>query len=457
MKWRKQAMSAVLTGCLAAGMLAPAALAAEPQAEVSQQKVQQVAEAVLEKQSAYNDAYLLTQSSYYVESVLDFVTQYDYVYDKYGQVKKMTEHLLLPGEDDALTEDPSEQVTTVYTYDANGNVTREESPNELYVYQYNAAGDLTKETYTDKKDKENNYSAVYTYTSGRVTKVTTTFPNLDNLKLVMTVSYDTNGNVSKKVISYEGEAIEQITYSYDANGNCISMKDDIFDGMPEYTSFDYDENNNCVRETSGDDRVVHDYELVTDWRAAHPSTVDKLFDDVAPTAWYYTYVQNAYDMNLMEGVDNTHFNPNKTLNRATLVQIMYNEAGRPAVTGKTGFTDVKEGQWYYKAVLWAEQNKVTSGIGGGKFGPTSPVSREQMVTILYNYEKKPEADRTVLEKYPDADQIHDWAMDGMAWAVGEGVIVGDQQKDGSVYLNPRKTATRAQAAVVLSKYFAEKK
>ena len=90
MKWRKQAMSAVLTGCLAAGMLAPAALAAEPQAEVSQQKVQQVAEAVLEKQSAYNDAYLLTQSSYYVESVLDFVTQYDYVYDKYGQVKKMT-------------------------------------------------------------------------------------------------------------------------------------------------------------------------------------------------------------------------------------------------------------------------------------------------------------------------------------------------------------------------------
>ena len=112
---------------------------------------------------------------------------------------------------------------------------------------------------------------------------------------------------------------------------------------------------------------------------------------------------------------------------------------------------------YYKAVLWAEQNKVTSGIGDGKFGPTSPVSREQMVTILYNYEKKPEADRTVLEKYPDADQIHDWAMDGMAWAVGEGVIVGDQQKDGSVYLNPRKTATRAQAAVVLSKYFAEKK
>ena len=147
------------------------------------------------------------------------------------------------------------------------------------------------------------------------------------------------------------------------------MKDDIFDGMPEYTSFDYDENNNCVRETCGDDRVVHDYELVTDWRAAHPSTVDKLFDDVAPTAWYYTYVQNAYDMNLMEGVGNTTFEPNLTLNRASLVQILYNEAGRPPVTGETSFTDVKEGKWYYNAILWAEQNRVTFGIGGGKIGP----------------------------------------------------------------------------------------
>ncbi|MGM9618133.1 S-layer homology domain-containing protein, partial [Butyricicoccus sp.] len=315
--------------------------------------------------------------------------------------------------------------------------------------------------YTNKAGGEPNYVSVYTYANGRLTKITTTYSDFDNVQYVNTISYDTNGNVAKEVVSIQGEAIQETTYSYDANGNCISMKVDAFDGMPDYTSFDYDANNNCILETLmnpyGDVCTRNDYELVTDWRAAHPSTVDKLFDDVAPTAWYYTYVQNAYDMNLMEGVDDTHFNPNKTLNRATLVQIMYNEAGRPAVTGKTSFTDVKEDQWYYNAVLWAEQNKVTSGIGDGKFGPTSLVSREQMVTILYNYEKKPKADRTVLKKYPDADQIHDWAMDGMAWAVGEGVIVGDQQKDGSVYLNPRKTATRAQAAVVLSKYFAEKK
>ena len=141
--------------------------------------------------------------------------------------------------------------------------------------------------------------------------------------------------------------------------------------------------------------------------------------------------------------------------RASLVQILYNEAGRPPVTGETSFTDVKEGKWYYNAILWAEQNRVTFGIGGGKFGPDSSVTREQMVTILYNYENKPEADRTVLERYPDADQIDDWAMDGMAWAVGEEVIVGAQNENGSVYLEPRKNATRAQAAVVLSKYFTE--
>lgn len=456
MKWKKQAMSAVLTGCLAAGMLAPAAMAAEPQVEAPQQ-VQQIAEAVLEKQSAYNEAYLRTRTNYYNEGKFESASEYSYVYDKYGKLKKMSEQPIYQKADGTETADPAEKVTTVYTYDANGNVTREENPYELYVCQYNA-GKLTKETYTDKQDKKNNYTAVYTYdANGRASKVTITFPNMDNIKLVTTISYDANGNVSKEVISYEGEAIEQYTYSYDDNGNCISVKDDIFDDQPEYTSYEYDENNNLVRETCGEDRAVHEYQLAVDWKAQHPSTVDLLFDDVAPTAWYYVHVQNAYDMNLMEGVGNTTFKPNMALNRATLVQILYNEAGQPAVTGKTSFTDVKEGQWYYNAILWAEQNNVSAGKGGGKFGPTDLVSREQMATMLHNYESKPEADRTVLEKYPDADQVHDWAVDGVSWAVSKGIISGEQKKDGSVVLNPRNTATRAQAAAVLTKYFLAKK
>lgn len=162
-------------------------------------------------------------------------------------------------------------------------------------------------------------------------------------------------------------------------------------------------------------------------------------------------------MNLMEGVGNTTFKPNMSLNRATLVQILYNEAGQPAVTGKTSFTDVKEGQWYYNAILWAEQNNVSAGKGGGKFGPTDLVSREQLATMLHNYESKPEADHTVLEKYPDAGKISSWAVDGMSWAVSKGIISGEQKKDGSVVLNPRNTATRAQAAAVLTKYFLAKK
>lgn len=453
MKWRKQAMSAVLTGCLAAGMLVPAAMAAEPKAEI--QEVQEIAETVLEKQSAYNAAYLLTQNKYYDNGSLEYAVQYSYVYDKYDRVKKMCEKVLVPQADGTWKEDASQQITTVYTHDANGNITKQDNAHEQHVYVYNQANQVTKETYTDKQEKENNYTAVYTYTNGLATKITTTFPNMQNIKLTTTIRYDTNGKVLKEVISYAGEDLEALTYSYDDKGNCISVKDNMFDGMPEYTTFEYDADNNCIRETCGDEQISYEYQLKDDWKAQNPTTVDMLFDDIAPTAWYCPFVQKAYDMNLMEGMGNTTFMPNKSLKRAELVQIMYNEAGRPTVTGKTSFKDVRSNQWYYNAVLWAEQNKVTSGIEVGKFGPNDVVTREQMVTILYNYENKPQADVAVLEKYPDAAKISSWAKDAMAWAVANNVVVGDQKKDGSVYLNPRNTATRAQAATVLSKYFAE--
>lgn len=453
MKWRKQAMSAVLTGCLAAGMLAPAAVAAQPQ--VSIQQVQEMAGDVLGKQSANNDAYLLTQNKYYDNGSLEYAVEYSYVYDKYDRVKKMSEKVLVPQADGTWKEDASQQITTVYTHDANGNITKRDNAHEQYVYVYNQANQVTKETYTDKHDKENNYTAVYAYTNGLATKVTTTFPNMQNIKLTTTIRYDASGKVLKEVISYAGENLEELTYSYDDKGNCISIKDDMFDGMPEYTTFEYDAYNNCIRETCGDEQISYEYQLKADWKAQNPTTVDMLFDDVAPTAWYCPFVQAAYDMNLMEGMGNTTFMPNKALKRAELVQIMYNEAGRPPVTGKTSFKDVKSNQWYYQAVLWAEQNKVTSGIEVGKFGPNDVVTREQMVTILYNYENKPQADVTVLEKYPDAAKVSSWAKDAMAWAVANNVVVGDQKKDGSIYLNPRNTATRAQAATALSKYFAK--
>lgn len=51
------------------------------------------------------------------------------------------------------------------------------------------------------------------------------------------------------------------------------------------------------------------------------------------------------------------------------------------------FTDVKEGKWYYDDVLWAYENGITSGVSKDKFGIGQPCTREQVVSMLHNYDK----------------------------------------------------------------------
>ena len=47
------------------------------------------------------------------------------------------------------------------------------------------------------------------------------------------------------------------------------------------------------------------------------------------------------------------------------------------------FADVKETDFFYKAVLWAVENGITNGITATDFGPTASCNRAQVVTFLY--------------------------------------------------------------------------
>lgn len=461
MKWKKQVMSAVLTGCLAAGMLAPAAMAANPAQK--EELPDTMLLHIMEKQVTEQPEYLCTKVTYgELPSDIEDGFYCDYVYNRNDLVVKEF-HTGFSWDGTKEIADPDYDDEIRFTYDSNGNLTKEDSIYETYVYQYNTDGELNQVKYVDKEDSDYNFTEDYTYhEDGLLAYVVTTYSSEDmaSAPIVTTFQYDEQDRVLSAVSKLENDTTEvrRIDYTYDEDGMLVSSKETIYEMTSTVTAYRYDEQGNLIQEyNSANESVWYDYELESKYKEENPSTVDLLFDDVSPTAWYYIHVQNAYDMNLMEGVGNTTFKPNMSLNRATLVQILYNEAGQPAVTGKTSFTDVKEGQWYYNAILWAEQNNVSAGKGGGKFGPTDLVSREQLATMLHNYESKPEADRTVLEKYPDADQVHDWAVDGVSWAVSKGIISGEQKKDGSVVLNPRNTATRAQAAAVLTKYFLAKK
>ena len=182
-----------------------------------------------------------------------------------------------------------------------------------------------------------------------------------------------------------------------------------------------------------------------------PTDTDLPFEDVDSDEWYYKAVKYVYEKKIMSGTKSTEFSPETTVTRAMIVTMLHNMEGQPYVSGTSKFADVQDtNEWYYVAIKWAEKNKIVSGYSNGNFGPNDPVTREQLAVILNQYckykgkYKKVKADYS---KFNDSNKISDFAIWGMNWAVGSGIINGSKGN-----LNPQGTATRAEAAAMLSNY-----
>ncbi|HIY25656.1 MAG TPA: S-layer homology domain-containing protein [Candidatus Acutalibacter pullistercoris] len=173
----------------------------------------------------------------------------------------------------------------------------------------------------------------------------------------------------------------------------------------------------------------------------------KNFTDLGESQWYHDYIDYAVEHGLLEGTSHTTMEPNATLTRAQLAQILYNLEGKPAVTGDLPFEDVPEGQWYYAAILWANQEGVVNGMSPDTFEPGTNISRQDPALMLYRYAGEPETQGS-LEKFQDAGKVGDWAKEAITWAVEEGIIDGMTPTT----LEPTGTATRAQAAAMLQRF-----
>ena len=174
---------------------------------------------------------------------------------------------------------------------------------------------------------------------------------------------------------------------------------------------------------------------------------DKTFPDVTGRDWCYTQVMQAAETGLMNGYADGRFGKNDPITRGQMVQILYSYYGQD-VGADSGFSDVPASAWYAKAVTWASKKGVVSGYSNGTFGPDNQLTREQMVTILYNVADKPETNPSAISQYSDYRQVADYAADGFSWAVSNKVVSGTS----STTLSPRGTATRAQVAVILVRY-----
>ena len=184
---------------------------------------------------------------------------------------------------------------------------------------------------------------------------------------------------------------------------------------------------------------VYTYTMVN-VKAAHTLTVKTTaadtewpFVDVADDYWAREAIEWAYEQGYMNGYSATIFNPSGSVTRQQLWMILARLSGEEPAN-------------MAEAKAWAVANGVSDGSN-----PGSPVTRQQMVTILYRYatlmgyKTTGTADLTV---FPDAASVADYAKEAMTWSVANSIVAGTA--DGK--LNPTGTANRAQFATILERF-----
>ena len=126
------------------------------------------------------------------------------------------------------------------------------------------------------------------------------------------------------------------------------------------------------------------------WRAANspaPRSSTNKFTDVYATAHadYMKAIIWATEQGITTGTGNGKFSPDDTCTRAQIVTFLYRFKNNPAVYGSLNFSDVNKTEHaaFYNAILWAVNNKITTGYGNGIFDPNGTCNRGDAVTFLY--------------------------------------------------------------------------
>ncbi len=178
-----------------------------------------------------------------------------------------------------------------------------------------------------------------------------------------------------------------------------------------------------------------------------PEPVKNPFTDVKEGTYCYEPILWAVEKGVAKGVTATTFAPEAACTRAQIVTFLWRNAGSPEPkTTKNPFTDVKEGTFYYKAVLWAYENGITTGVTENLFAPEKVCTRAEAVTLLWRAEGKPEHDDKELTDYPFTDtDTKAYYSDAILWAITEGVTHGK----GNGIFAPDEACTRGQIVTFL--------
>ncbi len=145
------------------------------------------------------------------------------------------------------------------------------------------------------------------------------------------------------------------------------------------------------------------------------------FTDVKGDDWFFTHVVDMVKIGVIQGMTPTTFEPEGKLTRAQIAVLLYRMAGEPEVEKPASFTDVKANAWYATAVAWAEEKGLVKGMTPTTFAPDENITRAQLVTILFR--KANEPDIKADAGFDDVKE-GTWYYDAVLWAKASGRVNG---------------------------------
>lgn len=178
------------------------------------------------------------------------------------------------------------------------------------------------------------------------------------------------------------------------------------------------------------------------------------FTDVPEGEWYTDAVVTAYENNIIKGKSDTIFAPFDNLTRAEIVTILsrLSSDSTEGCADSLAFTDTPKDEWYSDPIGWAVEKGIVKGYEDNTFRPDDKVLRQELAVFFARYFDSEymefsEVDSPVVFK--DESEFPDWAVDGINQMRITGIVRGDT----AGYFNPADNATRAESAVMITRYF----
>lgn len=164
------------------------------------------------------------------------------------------------------------------------------------------------------------------------------------------------------------------------------------------------------------------------------------FTDVPEKAYYSLPVYWAIQNGVTKGATATTFAPNNVCTRAQMVTFLWNLAGMPEpASSENPFSDIAKESWYYKAVIWAAEEHITTGTSENTFSPNKSCTRAEAVTFLWNMNSQPKTMNSE-NSFSDVNK-NKWYEKAVNWATAKGITTGTSKNTFS----PDDICTRGQS------------